>query len=145
MSTAFNVHIVSLPLAPGASTEALGWTGNDITGHVLRAPLAGEGGGLTILRAYAVNGAATSGGTSFALQLENWGTSGTAIKVTGGVVAAAIGGTGDHWAANTPKAFALGTTTRFIAAGEWLVLRKTETNSSDPTRGVVVVEYVMGR
>lgn len=143
MSNAFDVKIVSLALSADAAAGTGGWEGNDVVGHVLRAPLAGQGGAITILRAYAVNAAATNGSTGFALQLENWGTAGTAILAgSAGTVAAALGGTADPWAVDTPKAFTLSNPT--LDAGEWLVLRKTETNSSDPTRGVLVIEYVAG-
>lgn len=135
-----NTHIATFPLDGGAE----GWQGNDVVGHLLRAPADGLGGGITILEAYAVNAAATGAGTGFSLQLENWGTAGTAIKSgAAGTVAAAIGGTADPWAADTPKDFSL--SNAFVDAGEYLVLRKAETNSSDPTRGVVVIHYALGR
>lgn len=133
------VHTVSFPLQDTAN----GWQGNDVDGHVFAAPSAANGGGLTIVEAYAVNGAATGAGTSFSLQLENWGTAGTAAKSSGGTIAVAIAGTADPWVANTPKSFTI--SSGFVDAGEYVVLNKTETNSSDPTRGVVVIKYVMGR
>jgi len=139
MSELLNVNVVTYPL-PDTAT---GWQGNDVIGHVMKAPAAGMGGAITILNAYVVLQAATNAGTAQAYQLENHGTSGTAIKSgAAGTVAAAIGGTADLFAAATPKAFTLSYPK--LAAGEWLVLRKTETNSSDPTRGVLVVEYLHG-
>lgn len=123
---------------------ATGWQGNDVVGHVLRAPDNADGGGLTIEYAYAINAAATTSGTAHSLQLENWSTGGTAIKAgASGTIAAAIGGTADVFAASTPKAFTVDYP--FVDAGEWVVLRKTETNSSDPTRGSVVIGYRMGK
>lgn len=147
MAETLGVQVHMYPLAPGASSEALGWTGGPVTGHVMKAPAAARGGAITILRASVVNAAATGAGTGFALQLENWGTAGDAIKSgAGGTVGAAIGGTGDPWVANTPKQFTLDTANGYnkLAADEWLVLRKTETNSSDPTRAVLVIEYLPG-
>lgn len=135
-----DVKIVSVALYDAAS----GWQGDDVTGHMFRAPSDAHGGGITILAAYAVNGAATGAGTGFSLQLENWDTGGTAIKSgSGGTIAAAVGGTADPFAENTPKAFTI--SNAFVDAGEWVVLRKNETNSSDPTRAVVSVHYVLGR
>lgn len=122
---------------------ATGFQGDDVTGHVMVAPSDAHGGGVTILAAYGVNGAATGAGTGFSLQLENWDTGGTAIKSSGGTIAAAIGGTADVWAADTPKSFTI--SNAFVDAGEWVVVRKNETNSSDPTRGYVVIHYVLGR
>lgn len=137
MSNATDVKQVIVAL----STTDL--AGDDVQMHVLRAPNAGDGGGLTILRAYAVNEAATTSGTAFSLALHNYGTAGTAIKASGGTVAAAIGGTADVFVAGVPKAFTL--SNAFLAAGEWLVLDKQEDNSSDPTRGVLVIDYLLGK
>lgn len=133
-----DVKIVTVSL-PGAD-----WAGDDVTGHVLQAPTDAHGGGITLLDVSVVNAAATSAGTSFALQIENWGTAGNAIKTSGGTVVPAIGGTADPFAAGTPKAGSINSGAAFVDAGEWLVLRKSEDNSSDPTRGVVVIKYVMG-
>ncbi len=139
MSELLNVNVVTYPL-PDTAT---GWQGNDVVGHVIKAPAAGMGGAITLLNAYVVVGAATNAGTAHSWQLENWGTGGTAIKTgAAGTVAAAIGGTASTFAADTPKAFTFSNAK--LAAGEWLVLRKTEANSSDPTRGVLVVEYLHG-
>lgn len=136
-----DIKVVTYALYDAAS----GWQGDDVTGHIFRAPTDAHGGGITILEAWAENGAATGAGTGFSLQLENWGTAGTAIKASGGTVAAAIAGTADPWAADTPKDFTLTSANVFLDAGEYLVLRKNEDNSSDPTRGVVSIAYVMGK
>lgn len=126
---------------------ANGWQGSDVTGHILQAPSNANGGGIRLVSASVVNGAAHGAGTAAALQLENWGTAGTAIKTTGGTIAVAIGGTADPLAANTPKSFTFNATSAdesFLDAGEWLVLRKTETNSADFTRGILSIQYKMG-
>lgn len=136
MSETLDVHILTVPLSVDD------WAGNSVTQRILRAPAAGQGGGITLLAAYAVNEAATTAGTAFALQLENHGTAGTAIKASGGTVGS-VGGTADLFAAGVPKAFALANAR--LAAGEWLVLRKTETASSDPTRGSLNIHYIMGQ
>lgn len=136
MGDSMDVQIISVPI--GADL-----VGDDTALHLFRAPADGQGGGVTVLAAYAVNGAATSGETAFALALQNWDTDGAAVKETGGTVAAAVGGTTDHWAAGTPKSFSIAN--GFLDAGEWLVLLKTEENSSDPTLGTVVVQIAVGR
>lgn len=134
MSAFMDVNIISYALS-GAD-----WAGDDVNGRILQAPAADAGGGITILWAEFVNEAATTAGTAFALELVNYGTSGT---VLGGTVDS-IGGTADVFVAGLPKAFddAAG---YHLAAGEWLVLNKTETNSSDPTRGVLSIGYIMGK
>ena len=118
---------------------ASGWQGDAVVGHVMKAPSAAHGGALTLLSAYFTNQAACNAGTAFSVILLNYGTTGT---VNGGTVAAAIGGTADPFAAGTPKAFTLSSPK--LAAGEWLVLRKNETNSSDPTRGALTIRYALG-
>ena len=132
------VFSVTIPL-PDTAT---GWQGNNVTGHIFRAPST-DFGGVTLVGASYVDGASGGAGTAFSLQIENWGTAGTAIKSgAAGTVAAALGGTGDPFLASTPKNFTL--SKPILGGGEWLVLRKAETNSSDPTRGVLVLQYVMG-
>lgn len=143
MSETLNVNQIVFPVTADAATGSLGWQGNAVTGHVYKAPSAAHGGAITITSAYFVNAAETDAGTAFALQLENWGTAGTAIKSgAAGTIAAALGGTADTFAAGTPKAFTISNAK--VAADEWIVLRKTETNSSDPTRGLLVISYLHG-
>lgn len=139
MADILDIKIISFPLQDTAN----GWQGDDVTGHVFRAPTDALGGGLTIVGIDVVNGAATTAGTSWAIQVENWGTAGTEIKSTGGTIAAAIGGTADPFAADTPKAGTI--SNAFLDAGEWVVLRKTEDNSSDPVRGVVQFHVLQGK
>lgn len=119
---------------------ATGWQGNSVVGHIFKAPAAADGGGIKILRAYVVDAAATSSGTAYTLSLYNYGTAGSSVEGTIGTV----GGTADPLSASTPKAFTLTAAQTIIDAGEWIVLGKAETNSSDPTRGCVVIEYQMG-
>jgi hypothetical protein len=139
MGEILDVKMVNIPLA-NTSTD---WQGDDVDGHLFPAPSAALGGGITILAAWFVNAAATSSGTSFSIELQNWGTAGTAIKASGGTIAAGIGGTADPFEASVPKAYTLSYPR--IGAGEWIVANKQEDNSSDPTRGVIVIQYVMGQ
>lgn len=131
-----NVNVATIALADTASD----WQGNNVVANVFKAPLAANGGAVTILEAYVVNQAATTSGTAFGLQLLNYGTAGTASKAN---VSAALGGTADVFAAGVPKAFTL--SAPILDAGEWLVVKKTETNSSDPSRCYITLVYAVGR
>jgi len=122
--------------------DAASWAGNAVTQRVYRAPEDGQGGGVTLKNVYVVNEAATTSGTAFALALLNYGTGGAAVKSSGGTIGS-VGGTADVFAAGTPKEMTISNT--FVDAGEWLVLSKTETNSSDPTRGMLMMEFEVGR
>lgn len=116
------------------------WVGDDTTAHWFRAPSTDDGGGVSITEIYGVNGAATGAGTGFALQIENWGTAGTAME---GTVMSSMGGTADPWAADVPKAGTI--VDSYVGAGEWVVIRKNETNSSDPTFGVLSAVVMNGK
>jgi len=137
MANVQNVKTIVVPLYGGATD----WQGDDVHMHIYKAPDADEGGNVQVLSAWAVMAAATGAGTSFSLALHNYGTAGTAVE---GTVAAAMGGTADaaQWAADTPREFTI--SDGDLNAGEWLVLDKQEDNSSDPTRGIVVVNILEG-
>jgi hypothetical protein len=137
MSNNFDVKELVIPL------YATDWDGDAKYMHLFKAPDDGQGGGVTLLEAWIVNQATTTSGTAHAWELQNWGTAGTAIKTSGGTIAAAIGGTADVFTSGVPKEFTL--SNAFIDAGEWVVLRKDEDNSSDPTRGILTITYVMGK
>lgn len=92
-------------------------------------------GGYTVLGANFVNGAATTGGTSFFARLVNYGTSGT---VVGGTIGT-IGGTADHYAADTPKAFTITAAQAFLDEGEWLVLRKDQDQADSDINAQAVI------
>ena len=136
MAETLNVNILVYNLDDTAS----GWQGDGVFGHILKAPSAAHGGAITVVAAYAANQAATGAGTGFGLSLLNYGTAGTAV---GGTVAVEIGGTADPWAAGVPKEFTI--SDGVLDAGEWLVLEKEETNSSDPTRCSVIIHYLVGK
>ena len=111
---------------------------NDLV-HVMKA--SNTHGGVTVIAAWARTGIV---GT-LDLILQNYGTSGT---VAGGTVAHMSGGTATVWAAATPQQLTLSTTTAnlYIAANEWLVLKKTESAGGNDlaANGSVVIEYVDG-
>ena len=98
-------------------------------------------GGFTVIAAHAVTGAV---GT-LDIVLQNYGTTGT---VAGGTVASMASGTATTWAIDTPQSLTVSTTAanRYIAANEWLVIKKLEAGGSDDltTDAVVVIEYVDG-
>jgi hypothetical protein len=111
------------------------------TALILKAPDSAKGGGITIIDGFAVNGAATSGANSFRLRLLDMGSTGTTLS---GTAADWIGGTGSHWAANTPKRFT--TNDYFLAAGRYLGLAmEVQGTGQITTPAVVQVLYVMGR
>ncbi len=115
---------------------------------VMVAPTGANGGGITILDAYAVNHAATSGTASFTLQLIKGGTA-AAFSANGtisGVLAGtAASGTAGHWADQTRKQFSGLGTAAFVAAGEQVAIDYTTLNGGSHTRGYVNIHYVTGR
>lgn len=132
---AFDVHTVTVALGdPGGDDKQL---------FVLRAPEDAYGGGIRLVGAYAVNGAATNDGTSFSLALHKYSSAGT--PAVNGTIAAAIGGTASPWAKGVPKAFTLSSTYSFVDAGEWVVIQYNEQSAGNPTNGFVVLHYLMGK
>lgn len=101
----------------------------------------GTYGGFTVIAAHAVTGAV---GT-LDIVLQNYGTSGT---VAGGTVASMASGTATVWAVDTPQSLTVSTTAanKYIAANEWLVIKKLEAAGSDDLTAdaVVSIEYVDG-
>jgi len=130
-----NVHIVSIPLVD--------FGGDDKQLFAFQAPEDAEGGGITILGASAVNGAATGAGTSFGLALHKYSNIGT--PAVAGTIAAEIGGTVSPWADGVPKDFTITAAQAFIDAGQWVVLQYEEYTNGTPTNGHVNIRYVMGR
>jgi hypothetical protein len=112
--------------------------------YILRAPSDSYGGGLTVVAAYGINQATTSGTATFTVALHKYSAAGTAAL--GGTVAAALGGTADHWTDDVPKSFTIDSTHRWIDAGEWVVLNYAAVAGGAPTAGAaVVIHYHMGR
>lgn len=132
---AFDVRSITVALPdPGGDNKQL---------FALKAPSDSHGGGLTILGASVVNGAATTSGTSFSLALHKYSSAGT--PAVNGTIAAAIGGTATPWAAGVPQAFTLDDDHVFVDAGEYVVLQYNEQASGNPTNGYAHIQYVMGR
>ena len=127
-----NIHIVHIPLYDLAATD---------TFPIFQAPSDDIGGGISILEAIAVNGAATAGGTSFTLQLLKYSSAGT--PALNGTITDTLGGSADEWADLVPKEFTV--STPFVDADEWVYLEYAEENSGNPTRGHITIKYTMGK
>ena len=117
--------------------------GDAVTYFAMKAPSAANGGGFTVLAATAVEDTATGSGTSWSIALHKY--SGAGTPALQGTIAAAIGGTASPWVQGVPKNFTISSTYAFIDAGEWIAIEKTESNSSDPMSGQVVIHWVPGR
>ncbi len=131
----FDVHTVTVALGdPGGDNKQL---------YVLKAPPDAAGGGITVVGASIVNGAATGAGTSFSFALHRYSSAGT--PALNGTVAAALGGTASPWASGVPKAATIDSSYNFLDAGEWLVLQYNEQTNGNPTNGFATIQYVMGR
>jgi len=128
--------VITLAIALAGATD------DDTSIYALKAPSAALGGGIRILDAYAIDDTATASGTSWAVALHKYSNAGT--PAVNGTIAAAVGGTADPFAAGVPKQFTVDEDYSFLNAGEWLVVEKTEDNSSDPQVGMVIVHYVRG-
>lgn len=125
------------PGDPGADDKQL---------YLLRAPSDAQGGGVRILAAYAINGAATSGGTTFTLALHKYANvSAGGTPTVNGTIAAAIGGTTDYWADNVMKAFTLDSDYTFLDAGEFLVAQYNEVSAGNPSNCSIMVHYLLGK
>lgn len=131
----FDVKIASFAIGDPA--------GDDKQLFLLKAPENAKGGGITIVDAEIVNGATTSGGTTWTGALHKYSNAGT--PAVNGTIAAALGGTTDYWAAGVPKAFTLDSDYVFLDAGEWLVLDYQEIATGNPTNAFLNVHYVMGK
>jgi hypothetical protein len=117
-----------------------GLTGTAVLLHVLKAPSNANGGGLQLVDAWVTNGTVTSSTISFSLQLLTYSNNGTVLS---GTVAAARGGSTDHWATETPKQWTI--SDGKIDGDEWLVIKKTEdTSASNPTRAFATFVFVTG-
>ena len=132
---AFDVKVNTFPVPdPGGDNKQL---------FVMRAPDNGKGGGIRIIDAYAVNGAAANAGTSFSLALHKYSNAGT--PAVNGTIAAAIGGTAATvWASGVPQQFTVNDSYGYLDAGEWLVVDYQEDTAGNPTNAFVTVHYLVG-
>lgn len=111
--------------------------------YAFRAPDNGDGGGVTILSAYAINGATLAGpGTTFTFALHRYSNAGT--PAVNGTISNTIG-SATQWTADVPQTFTIDDTYSFLDAGEWLVLDYAELNAANASNAHVIVHYVLGR
>lgn len=130
-----NLFSVTFPVSdPGGDNKQL---------FLYKAPTDGHGGGVRLLEAYAVNGAATDAGTTFTFALHKYTNAGT--PALSGTIAAAIGGTAAPWAAKVPKAFTVDSDTSFLDAGEWMVCQYGEVANGSPTLASVTCLFQVGK
>lgn len=129
--TLFTVQQVNVPL------ESM--QGDNVIKPVLRAPASEAGGGITLVSAHYFAGTATTAGTAHSLTLLLYNSTGALA----GTVSDTLGGTANPFSTNSFNAFTL--TNTDLEAGQYLVVRKNETNTSTPVRSALIVEYVMGR
>lgn len=116
--------------------------GDDKQLFLYKAPSDSNGGGVTVLSASAVNGAALAGaGTTFTFQLLRYASNGT---VCNGTVSNALG-SDTQWGAEVPQSFTIDASYQFLDAGEWLVLDYQELNAGNPTLATVTVNLAMGK
>lgn len=133
MSEAQNVNTFSMVIPdPGGDDKQL---------FLFKAPADNKGGGITIIEAVGVNGAATGAGTTFTYQLLKYSAAGT--PAVSGTISDVIGGTATPWADAVPQPFTLATV--FVDGGEWVVLDYQEVNTAAPTNSTLIVKYVMGK
>lgn len=127
---------VTVPLnaiSPGSGGTVRVWTAPTVAG------------GFTAVAAVASNNATTSGTVSWTVGLLRYGTAAAAgTPAVNGTVAAAQGGTADHWVTGVPKTLTLGSD-RFISAGEHLYVAYVPQNAGTPTAGVLTIHLAQGR
>lgn len=128
-----DVHTLSVFVTdPGADDQQL---------FIGKAPTDANGGGITILDAYAVNSAALAGaGTTFTFQLLTYSNAGT--PAVSGTISNVIG-SATQWGADVPQQFTI--SDAWVDGGEWIVCDYQELNAGNPTLAHVVVHYTMGR
>jgi hypothetical protein len=115
---------------------------------VLKAPTAGQGGGLRLVYAQAVASTSHTSGTAATFALHKY--SSVAIGGTpavNGTIAAAIGGTAAPLVAAVPQAFTLDADYSYLAPGEWLVVDYQEEGAVPATAFPVnlCVGYIQGK
>ncbi len=97
-----------------------------------------------ILSANIVCQDAQGAGSAGTFELQNWGTAGTAIKTTGGTIAAGLGGTASaaRLSAETPAAYTL--TQGTLLENEWVVVDYQEDTAWVETNVTIQVEVQWG-
>lgn len=106
-----------------------------------------QGGAVTLIEAYAVNHATTSGTASYKVTLRKRTTAGSAVA---GTVAAAMGGTAasgysSHWTDLVPKKFTLNSDYQVIDDNESVSVEWEAIDGGAPTRARVVMHFMQGK
>ena len=99
------------------------------------------GGAVTLVEAYAVNHATTSGTATYTLALHKRSTAGTVISGT----ISSLGGTADHWTDTLPKSFTLDSDYTTIDDSESISVVWAAVDGGSPTRGKVVLHFMQGK
>lgn len=131
----FTHNIVATGLTTGVAVV-------DRVEFVFRAPLAAQGGGVSIVGAWMVGGSACTGDDGYRCRLLKY--SSAATPVLNGTISDYMGGTTDGWVATVPKVATIGTA--WVPAGEWVALdidRITSGTIAPPFS--LTVQYKMGR
>lgn len=117
---------------PGADNKQLHW---------FRAPR-----DITIDSAWIVAANTQNAGTAVVLQIEDWGTAGTAVA---GTIGAALGGTATTavLTAKTPAAFTINTARNYLPVGTWVVIDYQEEGAGwiSGDRFVISMNYTIGK
>lgn len=116
--------------------------------YAVKAPLDANGGGLTLLEAYAVPSTTVTnslgvGGTTFTLALHRYSSAGT--PAVNGTIAAAVGGTAQGWTAGVRRDFTIDEDYAFIDAGEYVVVQYNEINAGNPVACQVHLLFAQGK
>lgn len=114
---------------PAAADDVIVWKCSD------------AGGAVTLVEAYAVNHATTSGTATFTVALHKRSTAGTVVQGT----IASLGGTADHWTDTLPKTFSLNSSYITVDDGECVSLAYAQVDGGSHTRGKVIIHYVGGK
>ena len=106
-----------------------------------------QGGAVTLIEAYAINHATTSGTATYSVALHKRTSNGGTIQ---GTIALAMGGTAasgynSHWTDLTPKTFSLNSAYQTIDDGECVSIVWAAIDGGSPTRAKVVLHYMQGK
>ena len=130
-----NFISVTIPVAdPGGDNKKI---------VLFKAPTDGNGGGVTLKAAQAVNWATFAGaGTTFTYQLLKYSAAGT--PAANGTVSNILG-SASPWASGVPQSFTLVAAYQFLDAGESLVLDYQEIGAGNPTLSSISLDLQMGK
>lgn len=132
------------------TTVTIGDLGSDnLQKRLLKAPSAGNGGGITIMAVDVVSAttlakSAGVGGTTPTLILHRYSAAGTPA-VNGTVSSNTVGGTAVGWTAGVPQAFTLNNAYCYLSPGESLVAQYNEVNAGNFIDATVTIHWQRGK